>query len=167
MSPLPGDFATVATGGRAAQLIRWATRSDVNHAFLCYDITEQGAVRILEMGPDGLKVNRLHYAQDRTHWSRVNVSSTERTLVVERMRFCAQQPFTYNWIADLYIGLPRVGVRPPRWLWKLHAWLSPREYQCAQLVDYIYLAAHVHLFADGRAPGQVAPSDLRKLSPDT
>jgi hypothetical protein len=167
MSPLPGDFGTVATTGWAAQLIRWGTRSDINHAFLLYDV-EDGHQRILEMGPDGLKLNIYHYRPKFTHWSTVPLSSTERSRIIDIMKTRLEAHLTYNWIADAYLGLrDRPRIKMPRWVWKLHARISPNQFQCAQLVDYVYLKAGVHLFDDGRDPGQVAPSDLRKLSLDT
>jgi hypothetical protein len=163
VSPLPGDWGTVATSGFAAKVIRWATRSDVNHAFLLYDYDGTGQSRILEMGPDGLQVNDSHYGYTKIWWSTWPLTKDERALIGERMDACLAQGMTYNWIADLYIGLGRFNIHMPRWVWKLHARISPRQYQCAQLVDYIYLTAGVHLFTDGRTPGQVSPGDLRKL----
>jgi len=40
---------------------------------------------------------------------------------------------------------------------------NPKRLECSQLVDAAYLEAGVHLFSDGRIPGDVAPSDLLLL----
>lgn len=47
--------------------------------------------------------------------------------------------------------------------WALNRVSDNKHLQCAQLVDYCYQMAGVHLFPDGRPDGLVAPSDLYDL----
>lgn len=63
----------------------------------------------------------------------------------------------YSWLDYAAIGLLHLG-HPWGWLRRYVA--TSGHCQCAQLVDLCYLRAGVHLFTNGREPGDVAPADL-------
>lgn len=63
----------------------------------------------------------------------------------------------YNYLDYLSIGLDRFGIRPRL----IQNRLSRHDRLiCSQLVDFSYLAAGIHLFADGRDSMDVTPGDL-------
>lgn len=51
-------------------------------------------------------------------------------------------------------------AKPPWWARRL---ANNRRMICSQLVDYCWLQADLHLFADDRPPGLVSPADLLAL----
>ena len=116
----------------------------------------------MEMGPGGLKINPLHYTG--VHWSTWPLTAEERARIIDAMDEASHDKLEYNWLADLYIGLrEKFGLQVQRWVWRVNRWRKDK--MCSQLVDYIYLQAGVHLFEDGRLPGEVSPADLRRLGP--
>jgi len=164
--PVPGDFAVVATPGIMARLIRLVTRSTVNHAFI---LVAPG--RIIEADPSGAKETDLaNYDGMPQTWSDMDLSPTVRAAIVEAAHgftcvkkvdgVCVGAP--YSWVDDACIGLTHLfGWHVPAAVRRRLA--NPKRLECAQLVDVAYLEAGVHLFSDGRLPGDVAPSDLLLL----
>lgn len=152
----PGDFCCVATNGLPARLIRWATRSTVNHAFI---LTEPG--RVMEADPGGAhEVDLSNYDGLYQCWSDMDLSPLVRAKIVDAAR--SHEGAEYSWVDDACIGLTRLfGVHVPPWVRKRLA--DPKRLMCSQLVDIAYTEAGVPLFADGRLPGDVAPSDLLLL----
>ncbi|RAG80971.1 hypothetical protein DN069_35235 [Streptacidiphilus pinicola] len=47
--------------------------------------------------------------------------------------------------------------------WARKVMASRASMICSELCDFAYEAAGVHLFTDGRAPGDVTPADLAAL----
>jgi hypothetical protein len=154
--PIPGDFAVVATPGLMAMLIRLATRSKVNHAFL---LVAPG--RIIEANPGGAAESDLaNYDGMYQVRSAMDLSPTMRAAIVDAAQGHLGDP--YSWLDDAAIGLTDL------FRWHVPAWVRARlarsdRLQCAQLVDQCYLEAGIHLWDDGRPPGMVAPSDLLLL----
>lgn len=67
----------------------------------------------------------------------------------------------YGWLDYLVLAAVRLGVPSG----KLRAFVaSTHTMICSQMVDEIYRLAGVRLFADGRDPGNVTPSDLAELA---
>ena len=160
--PIPGDFCVVATPGIMARLIRLVTRSTVNHAFI---LVAPG--RIIEADPGGAReVPLSNYDGMFQVWSDQDLSPTVRAAIVEAARSHAavdgHPGAGYSWVDDACIGLTHIfGIHVPPWVRTRLA--DPSRLECAQLVDVSDLEAGVHLWDDGRLPGDVAPSDLLLL----
>jgi uncharacterized protein YycO len=154
--PVPGDFAVVATPGIMARLIRLVTRSTVNHAFM---LVAPG--RIIEAKPSGAQVVLLaNYDGMPQTWSDMDLSPTVRAAIVDHALDHLGDP--YSWVDDACIGLADLfGWHVPAAVRRRLA--RPDRLMCSQLVDVAYLEAGVHLWDDGRLPGDVAPSDLLLL----
>ena len=153
---LPGDYCVVATPGVIAWLIRAVTRSTVNHAFILTDPAE-----IIEADPSGAQQAILaKYDGMYQAWSDMDLSPTVRAAIIDHALDHVGDP--YSWLDDACIGLADL------FGWHVPAWVRRRlartdRLMCSQLVDIAYLEAGVHLFSDGRIPGDVAPSDLLAL----
>ena len=154
--PVPGDFAVVATPGIMARLIRLVTRSTVNHAFM---LVAPG--RIIEAKPSGAQVVLLaNYDGMPQTWSDMDLSPTVRAAIVDHALDHLGDP--YSWVDDACIGLADLfGWHVPAAVRRRLA--RPDRLMCSQLVDVAYLEAGVHLFSDGRIPGDVAPASLLTL----
>ena len=154
--PTPGDFCVVATPGIMARLIRLVTRSTVNHAYLLTD-----PEHIIEAAPSGAVVVLLaNYDGLPQTWSNMDLSPTVRAAIIDRALDHVGDP--YSWVDDACIGLTHLfGWHVPSWVRTRLA--RPDRLMCSQLVDTAYLEAGIHLFSDGRIPGDVAPSDLLDL----
>lgn len=63
----------------------------------------------------------------------------------------------YNWLDFVALAALRYGLRP-RWI--RHRVATSGRLICSQAVDALYLRVGVHLFDDGRDPGDCTPGDL-------
>jgi uncharacterized protein YycO len=151
----PGDYGVVTTTGWAARLIQAVTRSRYNHAFIYV-----GNGQVIEGRPAGAGYANLSAYPD-VLWSTVPLNPLEREHIVAAAVKVIGTP--YSWVDCVAIGIADlVGWRAPQ---SVHDRLNRRDrLMCSQLVDSCYLAAGVHLFTDGRVPGDVAPSDLAELA---
>lgn len=157
--PIPGEFFVVRTPGWVGRGIRVVTDSDVNHAGLYL-----GDGRTLEAQPSGAIFGRVsNYGE--ALWSGTNPTLLEvaRTYGAK----LADQAFThhgdrYSFVDCACIGLANLfGVHvPPPVRQRLN---DPHMNMCSQLVDRIHMEVGVHLFQDGRLPGDVSPGALRDL----
>lgn len=114
----------------------------------------------IEMAPGGLAVRPLADFAGRplaiSDWP-LDLDEREAITLWAWSEYKHQPPRHYGWLNYPLIGGARLGIRPG---WGT-AYLSGLNYQiCSQWVDNAYLAADVHLFTDGRAPGLVSPGDL-------
>lgn len=153
MSPRLGDFGVVRTNGWAARLIRWATRSPVNHAVLC--VGDQ----LVEGDPHGARLGRLDAYGDRVIWAGWTLTDNQRTEIAAWGLSRVGTP--YSWLDCVEIGLVDRFGWAPRWMRRRLR--SDRTLMCSQLVTAAYDAAGVHLFDDGRPAGGVSPGDLYDL----
>ena len=153
---LPGDFATVATGGWAGLGIRLVTRAKVNHAMLYV-----GDGMVVEANPAGACLSPVsNYYRLTLHWSNLPLTDDERARIVAAARSHIGAP--YSWVDDACIALARIfGVHVPEWVRLRLA--SKGRLMCSQLVDVSYSEAGIDLFTDDRLPGDVAPGDLDQL----
>lgn len=149
MTPRAGDFAVVRTGGLAGRIIRWATGSVVNHAFVYV-----GDGLIVEAQPGGAALSHIS-AYPTAYWSALGLTDSQRASIVYWVY--AQVGTGYGWPDIAALGLARLGFRS-RWVDR-RIERSDRLI-CSQLVDKAYDLAGVHLFDDGRLPGEVTPGDL-------
>ena len=154
--PTLGDFCVVATPGIMARLIRLVTRSTVNHAFI---LVAPG--RIIEADPHGaVEANLANYDGMPQTWSDMDLSPLVRAAIIDHALDHVGDP--YSWVDDLCIGLADLfGWHVPTWVRTRLG--RPDRLMCSQLVDQCYLDAGVHLFSDGRIPGDVSPASLLTL----
>jgi hypothetical protein len=149
----PGDFGVVRTTGWAGTLIRWVTRSKVNHAFILVD------GQVIEGRPAGAGYASLK-SYPVVEWSHLPLTDEQRAAIVARAKAHIGAP--YSWVDVVAIGLAD--------LFGWHVPVSVRQrlarkdrLMCSQLVDLCYHEAGIELFTDGRPPGDVSPGDLLLL----
>lgn len=153
MNPLIGDYGTVRTGGLAAKLIRFGTRSPVNHAFVYI-----GGGQIVEAQPGGAAISQLS-AYTNVQWDkRIDSSDVGRDIAKAALGMVGTP---YNWLDIAALTFACYGMR--------NRWIDRRIERddrliCSQLVDKAYQLAGVQLFDDGRLPGEVTPGDLYDLT---
>lgn len=155
MSPQPGDYGVVTTTGWAARLIQAVTRSKYNHAWIYV-----GNGQVIEGRPNGAGYANLAAYAD-VLWSTVPLDAGERAAIVKAAIGLIGTP--YSWVDCVAIGLTDLfGWHVPESVRKR---LNRRDrMMCSQLADSAHLAAGVHLFTDGRVPGDVSPADLALLA---
>lgn len=149
--PQLGDYGVTKTGGWGARLIRFGTRSSVNHAFL---YVGHGTIIEAEPGKKGAQFAAYDKYPDAI-WSNIPLTDLQRvTIAVQGMQ---KQGVRYNWLDIAAITLDILGIRfaiVNKRISKMNMLI------CSQLVDLSYEEADVHLFTDGRLPGEVTPADL-------
>ena len=152
MTPALGAFGVVRTGGWVARGIRWVTHSTVNHAFVYV-----GDGKIVEAEPSGAILAPIHYSD--IIWSAAPPRGKGAAIAAAAKKLVGTP---YSWLDCACIGLAKLfGWHVPG---PVRARLNRRErLMCSQLVDTAYLDAGVHLFSDGRIPGDVSPGDLLDL----
>jgi uncharacterized protein YycO len=158
--PELGAFGVTATAGWKAWVIRKVTRSAVNHAFVYV-----GHGHIVEANPSGAALSEASKYPDAI-WSTMPLTQDQRERIVVASIGATTanhgRGIPYSWVDVACIGLADLfGWHIPP---TVRNRLNRRDrLMCSQLVDTEYLAAGVHLEADGRVPGDVAPSDLLDL----
>lgn len=172
--PLPGDFFLVPMAGRIGFLIRvgqWLNGDGwrkVQHAGIyigCNETIEAmpgGAIRgdIRRYRPEDIvwsSGTRYSYMADGSIGRGMvdELSKVEQgTIALTAIKY---EGTPYSFLDYLGLALARFRLRP-RWL---KAYIASTGHMiCSQLVDQCYLEAGVHLFKDGRLPGDVTPADL-------
>lgn len=159
-SPQIGDFAVTkipGVAGKAIALGQWliGKPSPVQHAYVYV-----GGGAIVQAMPGGATLTALADAEPAYAWSGEAISLTDDQRVrihVAALR-CVGTP--YGWYDYASIALHRWHIRPD---FVKSLVISHRSMICSQLVDFVYEAAGVELFTDGRIPGDVTPSDLYAL----
>lgn len=149
MSIAPGQFAVTATSGITARLIRWATRSTVNHAILC--IGDDG--QCVEATPHGVRTtNATTYP--RAVWSDEHLTDDQATTITTYGTSHVGEE--YGWITIIAITLELAHIKP-RWL--LRRLREPGSVICSELVERAYSAAGITLVPDEYI-GRVRPDEL-------
>lgn len=177
--PKPASFGLVVTKGPRGVLLRAGQTivgdpSPYSHAFLVLDNDE-----VIEATDGGAVLTPLAKFMGRTDvvfcdrpiqdymagehlagngfrpHGRAAVEAIRRDYVVGIAREMVGTP--YNWGTYLVLALVAGGI-DPKWLRKRVA--DSGRMICSQLVDEAYLRAGIHLFDDGRWPGEVTPGDL-------
>lgn len=160
----PGDFAVISSRsavGLAVDVAEFLSDglrpTQFSHAVICSRFDEHGRVMIVEAMPGGAVERAWHYDGTDHLWS-TGLISTPMKAGAAALRYVG---WGYNW-AD-YAAIAA------------HTWHLPfapelydratrlRQLICSVLVDRSELDADCHLFADGRPPGYVRPSDLADL----
>ena len=167
--PLPGDFFLVPMAGRIGFLIRvgqWLNGDGwrrVQHAGIYIGCNET-----IEAMPGGaIRGDIRRYRPEDIVWSSGYeiygvgpdydgpLTNVERGVIA--LTAIGYQGTPYSFLDYLGLALARFRLRP-RWL---KAYIASTGHMiCSQLVDQCYLEAGVHLFKDGRLPGDVTPADL-------
>jgi hypothetical protein len=163
MTDLTGAYGVVRTTGRIGWLIRWTTRlpgvperDAVNHAFLVvYPPAE-----MVEMDPKGadlVPVDKYTGAR----WFRPPMTDDQAARVTTAADGLYERRVRYGYLDIVGQFAYRKLHFRPSWLGE---WIAnPKRMVCSQSVSWCYDQAGVHLFADGRLPGLVAPNDLLLL----
>ena len=161
-APLPGDFAVVRIPGDVGRLIRvgqWLNGdgyADYEHAFISV-----GGGELVEAEPGGARLASLtEYAALAPVWStgRITLTDEQRAALVAAAHRYIGVPYSFLDYGSL--ALARFRLRLPvvkRYVADTHHMI------CSQLVDQCYQDAGVHLFRDGRIPGDVTPGDLYRV----
>lgn len=168
MRDLTGQFGLTAIDGDVGWWIGLGEllvgdASRFSHAFIVAD-----GGQVVEAMPGGAILTPLDYYLEGpkaavTVFSDLALTDIQRAVIVKEARALGPDPATgrpgvgYSPFDYAAIGLDHLGFRP-KWLRRSIA--SSGHMICSQLVDAVLLKAGVHLFADGRDPGDVTPGDL-------
>jgi cell wall-associated NlpC family hydrolase len=154
MTPALGAFGVTRTDGWAAWVIRAVTRSTCNHAFVYV-----GNGNIVEAQPKGATLSPARI-YPHAIWSTMPLTDVQRECIAAEALKLVGTP--YSWVDDACIGLADLfGWHVPE---PVRHRLNRRDrLMCSALVDQAYRDAGVHLFPDGRIPGDVSPGDLEHL----
>jgi uncharacterized protein YycO len=127
----------------------------IQHAFVYV-----GEGQIVQAMPGGAELIRLEEANEPYVWStgKIPLTSEQRSRISAAAIWMVGTPYSFLDYAS--IALAHYRIRP-RWVRDFVA--DSDHLICSQLVDEAYLRAGVHLFNDGRLPGDVTPGDLWKL----
>jgi hypothetical protein len=105
------------------------------------------------------------FIAERQHWAPPSNGQTleevVRECIVAQARKLVGVPYSptdYLALALLHLHLPSKWIRDRV--------QSSGHMICSQLVDAVYLRAGIHLFSDGRLPGDVMPADLAAWAED-
>lgn len=155
--PQPGDYflsQIKGTGGffiRLAQLLT-GDASRYTHAGVVLD---DGTV--IQAEPGGATMVPLTdiITEPPVAFSRFPLTDTQRRDIVTAARKYEGVP--YSFLDYLYLALITLGFSGKHAQKRV---ADSGHMICSQLVDQAYLDADVHLFADGRFPGEVTPGDL-------
>lgn len=154
--PLPGDFGLVSITGTVGRLIRVGQYlngdgfRNFEHAFVVLD----GGM-LLEAEPGGARIRPLaQYDGTNVTYSDWPLTDVQRDRIVQA-RSLVGTP--YSVLDYLSLVLVRLHIRPG---WVARYVVNTGHMICSQMVDFCYVQAGVHLFDDGRIPGDVTPGDL-------
>lgn len=159
--PLPGTVGLSRIGGATGAAI-WVGQlligdgAPVTHAFVVVSDTE-----VVQAMPGGAEIAPLADYLDRAGvWFTRSypLSGSQRAGIVDAARTLVGTPYSF---ADyLSLAAHRFRIPAPH----LRRYIADSGHMiCSQLVDECYLRAGVHLFADGRWPGDVTPGDLWRV----
>ena len=151
--PAIGSYGVVKTHDIFGLLIRIFTQNPVNHAFIYV-----GGDTIVEATGKGLvrsPASRYMTADYNRHDSLTEQQGQE--IAKAAILFVGRK---YNYLGLVAMFLGCLGFKN-KWAAK-HLDNTMRLF-CSQAVDYAYSLAGVHLFDDGRLPGQVSPGDLADI----
>ena len=153
----PGDFFLVQIHGRPAISIGigQALTGDWSRFWHAGIVLDDGTA--IAAHPGGVTIDSLkEIVADRPlAFSHYDLTLTEQASIVAAARSYLGRP--YSFLCYLSIALVTFHIRP-KWLLRYVA--GTGHMICSQLVDQCYQDAGIHLFDDGRYPGDVTPGDL-------
>lgn len=152
-----GDFGVVPIPGQAGRLIRlgqWLNGdgyADYEHAFVVVSDTQVVEARPAGAGYAALgRIGAVYYSCPEEH--REAVASAAIGLIGT-----PYSPEDYFALAAVRFHLDLIAT-------PLRKYIADSGHMiCSQLVDEAYLRGGVHLYNDGRLPGDVTPGDLYQL----
>lgn len=128
--------------------------SRFTHAFIYV-----GEGQIVEAMPKGAQLAPASTHPDAFYFTPKKMDQIQRDLVAAHALTMIGTPYSY--LDYLSLALAHYKVRPGFVKNYVH---STKHMICSQLVDEAYLRANIHLFDDGRIPGDVTPGDLLYLA---
>jgi uncharacterized protein YycO len=158
--PRPGDFALTRIDGITGRAIALGQRligdgAPVQHAMLYV-----GDGMVVQAMPGGAECIPLSAANAPVVWSSdvIRLTDYERQVIASTGYSLIGTPYSFLDYAS--IGLATFHIRPAF----VRRFVADSDHMiCSQLVDFAYDMAGVHLFSDGRIPGDVTPGDLYRL----
>lgn len=165
MTHAAGTVFVLRSGGFVGWTIRFLTRSRMNHAGVCLgdghtvEAQAAGAVRKTEQ-TGGVDVDF-----GVSLWVRIDRLAPGRSrAIADEAEKLLGAPYNF-WDLLAVAWACRNDptgpvVKPNRWQRRL---MRDDRLICSQLVDLACLRASVHLFNDGRLPGQVTPGDISEV----
>ena len=132
--------------------------SRYQHAFLILPSNQ-----VLEAEPNGARITSIDEYWNGTSWDAEFVYPPLTDDQQARLVYWGIQleGIPYSWIDYISLLLVHLHIRPN---WVKHRVAVSRSAICSQLVDEVYASSGVHLFNDGRFPGDVTPADLAYLA---
>ncbi|MFE0326307.1 hypothetical protein ACFW08_05760 [Streptomyces sp. NPDC058960] len=159
-TPMLGDFALTKIRGLAGAFVNAGQHlvgdgSPVQHAFVYV-----GDGQVVQAMPGGAELIPLEEASEPVLWSsgRIPLTAADRVRICGAARGLVGTPYSFLDYASIALAYYRIR---PAWVRDFVA--DSGHLICSQLVDEAYLRAGVHLFDDGRIPGDVTPGDLWRL----
>lgn len=157
--PKVGDIGLSTIGGRLGawinvgqSVIRDSSR--YTHAFIYV-----GEGQVVEAMPKGAQLASVDTHPDAFYFTPKVLTPIERDLVATHALTMIGTPYSY--LDYVSLAMAHYKIRPGFVKNYVHA---SSHMICSQLVDEAYLRADVHLFDDGRIPGDVTPGDLMYLA---
>jgi hypothetical protein len=174
---LPGDFGLKRESGpgglaiTVAQVLdEWAQGhwrkaerdAQFDHALIVESVDPDGTVHAVEAWPGGARRNTYRVDDPSMVWSsgRYDLTVDQQAGIVGWA--VAHLHARYSALAYVRQAVVRLHLPFGR-AWLARQIVARKEYLCSQYVDCAYAAVGVRLFTDGRAPYDVAPSDLADL----
>ncbi|MFB7479539.1 hypothetical protein ACFUEM_08685 [Streptomyces anulatus] len=159
-TPQVGDFALTRIEGITGRFVAAGQAlvgdaAPVQHAFVYV-----GNGMVVQAMPGGAEMIPIEEASPVVQWStgHFDLSEEQRDAVVVEAVALVGTPYSFLDYAS--IALAHYRIRPA---WVRDYVASTGHLMCSQLVDEVYLRVGLHLFDDGRIPGDVSPGDLWKL----
>jgi uncharacterized protein YycO len=157
---MPGDFALTKIPGAVGFGIKVGQWLNGDGAPVEHALVYVGNGQIVQAMPSKAELIPLEEAPEPVVWSTGKILLTDRTraAIAANARSLVGTPYSFADYGSL--ALARFHVRPS---WVTDFVADTGHMICSQLVDEAYLRAGVHLFDDGRIPGDVTPGDLWRL----
>ncbi|WNI28631.1 hypothetical protein [Streptomyces sp. ITFR-6] len=158
--PQVGDFGLTKITGITGKAIAVGQALIGDAAPVQHALVYVGNGMIVQAMPSGAELIRLEDASPVVEWSTGHFELDDQTRFNIAMEARSLVGTPYSYLDYVSLGLAHFHVRP-RLVRNFVA--STGHLICSQLVDEVHLRADVHLFDDGRLPGDVTPGDLWKL----
>lgn len=158
-TPRQGDIGLSTIGGRTGALVNIGQAVIRDSSRFTHAFVHVGNDEVVEAMPGGALLSPASKYPDAFYFSPKMLTEYQRDKLGFYGRKLVGTP--YSFLDYLSLSLAHYKLRP-KWLKNyVH---STKHMICSQLVDEIYFLTNVHLFNDGRIPGDVTPGDLMYLA---